>query len=89
MRDFLQNRGVLLMEQPSLSPDTNPIEHLWDELGRAVKSRVNPPTNFVQLRNALIQEWTRIPQHRLRTLVESMPRRLADIRAARGGHTRY
>lgn len=89
VRDFLQQHDVGTLPQPSVSPDTNPIEHLWDELGRAVRNRHIQPTNLGQLGLALVEEWNRIPLNRLVTLVESMPRRLADIIVARGGHTRY
>ena len=41
--DFLQQGNVTKMEQPPRSPDCNPIEHLWDELGRAISSMDNPP----------------------------------------------
>ena len=40
IRDYLQNLGVERMEWPASSPDLNPIEHLWDQLGRAVRARV-------------------------------------------------
>ena len=40
--DFLQQGNVTKMEQPPRSPDCNPIEHLWDELGRAISSMDNP-----------------------------------------------
>ena len=89
MQDFLHEHDVGTLPQPSVSPDTNPIEHLWDELGHAVRNRGIPPTNLRQLGQALVEEWNRIPINRLVTLVESMPRCLADIIVARGGHTRY
>jgi transposase len=89
VQTFLQEHDIDTLPQPSVSPDTNPIEHLWDELGRAVRNRDIPPTNLQQLGQSLVEEWDRIPLNRLVTLVESMPRRLADIIGARGGHTRY
>ena len=77
------------MEQPPRSPDCSPIEHLWDELGRAISSMDNPPQNLDELRQALLDKWAQIPVQRLQRLVASMPRRLAAIIAARGGNTRY
>ena len=87
--DFLQQGNVTTMEQPPRSPDCNPIEHLWDELGRAISSMDNPPQNLDELRQALLDEWAQIPVQRLQRLVASMPRRLAVIIAPRGGNTRY
>ena len=87
--DFLQQGNVTKMEQPPRTPDCNPIEHLWDELGRAISSMDNPPQNLDELRQALLDKWAQIPVQRLQRLVASMPRRLAAIIAARGGNTRY
>ena len=87
--DFLQQGNVTKMEQPPRSPDSNPIEHLWDELGRAISSMDNPPQNLDELRQALLDKWAQIPVQRLQRLVARMPWRLAAIIAARGGNTRY
>ena len=87
--DFLQQGNVTKMEQPPRSPDCNPIEHLWDELGRAISSMDNPPQNLDELRQALLEKLAQIPAQRLQRLVASMPRRLAAIIAARGEYTRY
>ena len=59
--DFLQQGNVTKMEQPPRSPDCNPIEHLWDELGRAISSMDNPPQNLDELRQALLDKWAQIP----------------------------
>ena len=77
------------MEQPAESPDCNPIEYLWDELGRAVNNMDHPQQNLDQLRLALVKKWNEIPVERLQCLIASMPRRLAAIVQARGGNTRY
>ena len=87
--DFLQQGNVTKMEQPPRSPDCNPIEHLWYELGRAISSVDNPLQNRDELRQALLDKGAQIPVQRLQRLVASMLRRLATIIAARGGNTRY
>jgi hypothetical protein len=38
----------------------NPIEHIWDVLGRNVR-RHHAPQNILQLTNALIAEWSNLP----------------------------
>ena len=58
---FLQQGHVTKMEQPPRSPDCNPIEHLWDEFGRAISSMDNPPQNLDELRQALLDKWAQIP----------------------------
>lgn len=88
-RDFLHNNNVNVLPWPSKSPDLNPIEHLWDELDKRVRRRQNQPQTLVQLRNVLQQEWRRIQQRTIKTLIESMSRRCRTVIAARGGHNRY
>ena len=71
-----------------LSPDMNPIEHIWDYLGRKVRARGNVH-NLRDLENALIQEWNNIPNIVIRRYVRSMQGRLATCINNQGGHTRY
>ena len=49
IRDHLQNVGVERMERPASSPDLNPIEHLLDQLGRAVRARLTNATTLADL----------------------------------------
>jgi len=42
-----------------------------------------------ELQQALEQEWGRIPQDRIRRLIESMPRRVRALLQANGGHNIY
>ena len=85
--DFLQQGNVTKMEQPARSPDCNPIEHIWDELGRAITGMYNLPHNLGEPHQALLYEWAEIPVECLQRFVASMPWRLAAIIAARGGNT--
>ena len=86
---FLNNQGVNVLPWPSRSPDLNCIEHLWDELGKRVRNRPNPPQNIVQLEQALVEEWRGIPANVIRRLTRSMRRRCIAVVNAHGGHTRY
>lgn len=85
----LQEVGVPQLEWPALSPDLNPIEHLWDQLSRRVQDRPHPPRSIPALRQALTEEWAAIPQNRIRRLVNSMRRRCQAVIDAQGGNTRY
>jgi hypothetical protein len=69
---------------PALLPDLNPSEHLWDEHGRRVRRRVNPPESIVQLQRALTDEWNNIPQAFSMRLIGSMRRRCIAVINARG-----
>ena len=71
------------------SPDLNPIEHLWDELERRLRARPNCPTSAANLTSALVAEWKQIPAAMFQHLVESLPRRVDAIIAAKEEPTPY
>ena len=55
-QDFFRQHSVHAMDWRAVSLDMNPIEHMWDELGRRVRERPNPPKNLRELGLALQQE---------------------------------
>ena len=85
---FSSNR-VKVLDWPAQSPDLNPIEHLWNHLDLKIRGRPVPPTNKQQLEAALQEEWEKIDPNYTRTLVESIPRRIAAVIAAKGHNTKY
>ncbi|KAJ4444645.1 hypothetical protein ANN_06441 [Periplaneta americana] len=71
------------------SPDLNPIEHLWDELRRRLRSRDMLPTSIVQLSAMLQEQWRHIPMDILHKPVESMPDRVTAVIATRSDSTTF
>jgi hypothetical protein len=72
-----------------MSPEMNPIEHIWDCIGRKVIQRNPQCQNITSLINAIVEEWRRSPQERLRHLVRGINRRVRKLWRKRGGYTRY
>ncbi len=65
---------VKVMEWPSMSPDLNPIEHMWGILKRKVEK--HHVSNIQQLCDVIMEEWKRMPATTCAALVNSMPRRI-------------
>ena len=62
-RQFLDDEGIDAIDWPSLYPDLNPIENLWDFMYWCIcHSQVGPQT-AQELIVALIQVWEEIPVH--------------------------
>ncbi len=79
---FLELSGIVFL-------DMSPIVHVWDALDRRIRQRVPVPANIQQLRTAIEEEWTNIPQATINNLINSMQRRCVALHEANGGHTRY
>ena len=82
-------KGVKVLDWPSDSPELNPIEHIWDKLGRRVLQQVNPPQTLGDLERALVEQWRRPPQAVFTNVPRSIRRHCVAVRQARGGHNRY
>ena len=75
------------LDWPAQSPDLNLIEHLWDELEHRLRARPNLPTSVPELTNTLVAEWKQVPAAMFQHLVETLPRRVEAVIAAKGGPT--
>ncbi|GFY24923.1 transposable element Tc1 transposase [Trichonephila clavipes] len=65
----------------------NPIEHVWDALGRQIAGRQPPPQTLQGQERILLEEWDRIPQLVINSLIHSMPQRCSKLMAVNGNHT--
>ncbi|GFY32473.1 transposable element Tcb2 transposase [Trichonephila clavipes] len=89
VQDCLDSEGIQRLVWPVRSPDLNPIENMWDDLGRQVAGRNYPPTNKNTLIRALTEEWDKLPQQLLDNVVQSMVRRVECCITLHGGHIPY
>ncbi|GFU23455.1 gastric intrinsic factor [Trichonephila clavipes] len=71
VQDCLDSEGIQRLVWPARSPDLNPIENVWDALGRQVAGRNYPPTNKNTLIRALTEEWDKLPQQLLDKVVQT------------------
>ena len=86
---WFKDHGYTVMKWPAQSPDLNPIEHLWWHLKRRLDEYEIPPTSQHELWERCEAEWEKIPKEVCQNLIESMPRRVAAVLKAKGGHTKY
>ncbi len=61
---FLKKNRVKVIQWPSMSPDLNPIEHLWEILKRQVDSL----SSIQSLKEVILEEWKKIDLEKCRQL---------------------
>lgn len=59
---FIEEVGRKTMKWPVLSPNMNPIEHLWDKLKRRIRVK-NPASTTIELKIVLAEKCSGIPQN--------------------------
>ncbi|GFV72508.1 transposable element Tcb2 transposase [Trichonephila clavipes] len=84
---LLESEDIERMDWPARSPDLNPIEHVWEFLGRRLAARTLPPVTIRELRLEMQDEWAAMPQQLIDTLILS--RRCETCLAVRGDHIPY
>ncbi|GBM73843.1 hypothetical protein AVEN_100547-1 [Araneus ventricosus] len=67
--EFLESEDIRRMDWPARSPDLNPIEHVWDALGRAFATRNPLPRTIQEMKTALLNERDQLPQEMINCLI--------------------
>ncbi|UYV70071.1 hypothetical protein LAZ67_7001708 [Cordylochernes scorpioides] len=75
-----------MLPWPPYSPDLSPIEHVSDIIGRRLHALPQPRSED-ELWQMVEREWRAIPQDAIRTLIDSLPRRVAAFIAVRDDTT--
>ncbi|GFW86746.1 retrovirus-related Pol polyprotein from transposon 297 [Trichonephila clavipes] len=86
VQDCLDSEGIQRLVWPARFRDLNPIENVWDALGRQVAGRNYPPTNKNTLIRALTEEWDKLPQQLLDNVVQNKHRGPKCILCENFGH---
>ncbi|KAF8656388.1 hypothetical protein AX16_002574 [Volvariella volvacea WC 439] len=86
---WFEKKKVCRLPWAPSSPDMNIIEHVWQQLDARICACNPLPHNKEEFWEALQEEWYLFSQEALDKLYESMPRHVASLLAARGGHTKY
>lgn len=87
--DYLDAVNIQRLQWPARSPDMNPIEHVWDNLKRRIRSRTPAPRTISELKTAAVEEWENIPQSDIQDVMDGLTNRLQEVIRARGGNTHY
>ena len=77
------------MAWPPQSPDLNLIEHLWQHLKKKLAEYETKSCGILELWERVEVEWNKIPVDICINLIESMPRRIAEVLKVKGGYTKY
>ncbi len=88
-KKWKEDNNITSLPWPAQSPDLNPIENLWDELDRKVRKHKPLPKNQDDLWRILQEEWLKLDENTIKSLVDSMPRRIAAVIENKGGPTKY
>ncbi|GFT87207.1 transposable element Tc1 transposase [Trichonephila clavipes] len=72
VEEYLEDHGFERMKWTARSPDLNPIEHLWDYLGREVAALNPPPRSLHELKQGLLCVWSSLPIPVSDNLINSM-----------------
>lgn len=86
-KKWLKTKHWRVLQWPSMSPDLNPIEHLWRDLKIAVARR--HPSNLRDLEQFVKEEWSKIPSERCKKLVDGYRKRLLSVISSKGCATKY
>ncbi|GFY32447.1 putative transposase like protein [Trichonephila clavipes] len=89
IKAFLAEQNIPLLDWLGNSPATNPIENVWELMKREVAKDVI--TNKTQLLERIIHVWKHHPemQETVQSCIDSMPRRIEALIAAKVGSTKY
>lgn len=87
IQEYLLYNCPKVLHPPPQSPDLNPIENLWNNLNRRI--RTTPIKNKEELKIRLLDEWEKTDIEYLKKIIFSMPKHLKHVIKQKGYATKY
>ena len=87
--EWKDENGIRTLLWPPQSPDLNIIENVWKVLKIQVQKRLREIKNANDLRRVVLDIWTDLGLHYIRSLYDSIPRRIRCVLRSRGQITKY
>lgn len=84
---WLKEMKIPVLEWPSSSPDLSPIETLWHQMKKAL--RTTPVRTIPELKTKIKEIWINFQPEFCRTLVETMPKRIKAVLKRKGDCTQW
>ena len=84
---WISDQNIDVLDWPPQSPDLNPIENLWAIVKRDLKDK--NPRNNDELFQLVQQSWENISLQTCQRLIQSLPKRLANVVKNKGYPTKY
>jgi len=89
VKEYFQESQIPILEWPVNSPDLNPIENVWSYVGYHLDQYETDAKDLDELWDRIQDVWSKIPVDYLRSLYESMPKRMQSLYHNRGDHINY
>ena len=83
-RRWLESHNIRVLPWPARTPEMNIIEHVWELIDQRIRQRPHAARSLDELWEWIQQEWYSIPESYIRSLYDSMIKRVADLKEAQG-----
>ncbi len=87
--DWLDGKGITVLDWPANSPDLNPTENVFGALARRVYAGNSQFGTVAALKEAIVEAWADIDFDELEPYIDSMPDRMEAVIASQGKPTRF